>query len=70
MQLGQRIFQAALPTLPASGHRAFRIIDLWPDLDGKRGTLEVSSLSGEVTLMGLRFLSSGAFTSFKAQPIQ
>ncbi len=67
---GQRIFQAALPTLPASGHRAFRIIDLWPDLDGKRGTLEVSSLSGEVTLMGLRFLSSGAFTSFKAQPIQ
>ncbi|MBI4889808.1 MAG: hypothetical protein HY821_04225 [Acidobacteria bacterium] len=67
---GLRILQAALPNLPASGHRAFRIIDLWPELDGKRGTLEVSSLSGEVTLMGLRFLATGAFTSFKAQPIQ
>ncbi len=67
---GLRLLQAALPDLPAQGHRAFRIIDLWPDMDGKRGTLEVSSLSGEVTVLGLRFSSGGAFTSFKAQPVQ
>lgn len=67
---GLRLLQAALPDLPLRGHRAFRVIDLWPDMDGKRGTLEISSLSGEVTVLGLRFSSSGAFTSFKAQPVQ
>lgn len=67
---GQRLLQAALPDLPVRGHRAFRLVDLWPDLEGKRGTLEVSSLSGEVTVLGLRFSSGGAFTSFKGQPVQ
>jgi hypothetical protein len=67
---GLRLLQVALPELPVQGHRAFRVIDLWPEMDGKRGTLEISSLSGEVTALGLRFSSGGAFTSFKAQPVQ
>jgi len=39
-------------------------------LKNARGTLEVSAISGEVSAMGLRFSPSGAYTSFKAQPLQ
>jgi len=67
---GSRLLRATFPTLPTQGHRAFRLIDLWPELDGKRGVLEIASLDGEISALGLRFASTGAFTSFKAAQVQ
>lgn len=65
-QAGQRIAQAPIPTLPPLGHRAFRLKDLSPLLDGQRGTIELSVADGEISALGLRFLNSGAFTSISA----
>ncbi|MGJ5817820.1 BACON domain-containing protein [Paludibaculum fermentans] len=67
---GQRIVQVQLPEIPPNGHAAFRLIDLNGIVDGKKGSLEISSLAGEMTVMGLRFASSGAYTSFKANSLQ
>jgi hypothetical protein len=67
---GSRLLRVTFPTLPVRGHRAFRLIDLWPELDGRRGVLEIDALDGEVSTLGLRFASTGAFTSFKAAQLQ
>lgn len=67
---GQRIVQLQLPDIPPNGHAAFRLVDLNGILAGKKGSLEISSLAGEITAMGLRFADSGAYTSFKATPLQ
>jgi hypothetical protein len=65
---GNRVTQGTL-TIPALGHRAFRLIDLFPAADGITGTLEISSYTGQISVIGLRFTDSGAFTSFKPQPL-
>lgn len=67
---GQRIIQLQLPDIPPNGHAAIRLADLNAVLAGKKGSLEISSLAGEITAMGLRFADSGAYTSFKSTPLQ
>ncbi|MBI5083917.1 MAG: hypothetical protein HZB13_04895 [Acidobacteria bacterium] len=67
---GLRIFQTALPEMPVQGHRAFNLGEQYPQLKGLKGTMELSALSGEVSLLGLRFSDAGAYTSFRAQPVQ
>jgi len=66
---GNLIMRVPLPNLPVQGHRAFEVVKLWPSLEGLKGTLEVSTLSGEISVLGLRFSSGGAFTSFKGQAV-
>lgn len=64
---GLRIQQAQLPDLPANGHRAFALPDLFPAVAGLKGTVEFSEVgAGEMSIVGLRFASSGAYTSLKA----
>ena len=67
---GQRILETVLPELPIQGHKAFDLSVLYPVLNGKAGSLEISVISGEISILGLRFAPSGAFTSFRAQQIQ
>lgn len=67
---GQRIVQVQLPEIPPNGHAAFRLVDLNGIVDGKKGSLEISAIAGEMSVMGLRFASSGAYTSFKANSLQ
>lgn len=66
---GQRILEAVLPELPTQGHKAYRLIDLFPALDGKIGSMEISVINGEISTLGLRFAPTGAYTSFRAQPL-
>ena len=64
---GLRIQQTQLPDLPANGHRAFALPDLFPSVAGLKGTVEFSEVgAGEMSIVGLRFASSGAYTSLKA----
>ena len=61
--------RTSLPTIPPRGHRAFELKTLFPDLDGKRGTLDLNTMTGQISLLGLRFNPDGAFTSFEAQTL-
>lgn len=64
---GQRIQQFELPVLPAMGHRAFVLQELYPIVRDRKGTVEFSEVgAGEMSIIGLRFASSGAYTSLKA----
>ncbi len=67
---GQRLLGIALPELPVQGHRAIALTELSKDLAGKAGTMEISAPSGEISVLGLRFSPTGAYTSFRAQPVQ
>jgi hypothetical protein len=69
---GLTIYQTSVD-LPAQGHRAFSTMDLSATLREKKGTLEISqdiSGIGELSVLGLRFANTGAFTSYKAQVVQ
>ena len=67
---GQRLLETTLPELPLQGHKAFDIFALYPALKDKSGAMEISVRQGEISILGLRFAPTGAFTSFRAQPIQ
>ncbi len=67
---GQRIVQVQLPEIPPNGHAAFRLVDLNGIVDGKKGSLEISKKAGELSVLGLPFASSGAYTRFKAVKLQ
>ena len=45
-------------------HAAFNIRDRYPQVAGRRGTVEFSTPGLELTALGLRFNDTGAFTSF------
>jgi hypothetical protein len=66
---GNRLYQTQI-NIPPLGHTAVAMQTFSDLLINARGTLEVSAISGEVSAMGLRFAPSGAYTSFKAQPLQ
>ncbi len=67
---GLRILETALPVLPPLGHKAFALTDFSDLLKGKAGSMEISVISGEISVLGLRFApSASAFTSFRAQPL-
>jgi S-formylglutathione hydrolase FrmB len=53
-------------TIPAQGHWAFRLVDLFPYLSSDSGVAEFSTTSGQLSVLGLRFNPSSAFTSFPA----
>lgn len=64
---GQRLLQAELPAIPALGQRAFSLPALFPAMAGRKGSVEFSEVgAGEMSLVGLRFADSGAYTSLKA----
>gem|GEM_PF-2906601 len=53
--------------IPAGGHLAIELPNLFPYLAGARGTMDLSALTGQISLLGLRFNPTGAFTSYEAQ---
>lgn len=53
----------ALPEMPAKGHRAFVLPDLFPGTKGKRGLAEFYVASGSFSVIALRFNPTSAFTS-------
>jgi PPE-repeat protein len=53
-------------TLPTRGQDAFSITDRFPVTAGRRGIIEFTVLSGEISAIGLRFANE-AFTSYKTQ---
>jgi len=53
--------------IPAGGHLAIELPNLFPYLSGTRGTMDLSALTGQISLLGLRFNPTGAFTSYEAQ---
>lgn len=53
----------ALPQMPASGHRAFVLPDLFPETKGKRGLAEFYVTPGSFSVIALRFNPTSAFTS-------
>lgn len=68
---GLRLLQpTVLPELPIQGHKAFELYKLFPALDNKKGTMEISVIGGEISLLGLRFAPTGAYTSFRAQQLE
>ncbi len=67
---GDRIAQVFLPQLPVEGHRAFTLEEIVSGLKGRRGTVEFYSTSGDMSIVGLRFVDSGAVTSLKVSRIQ
>ena len=67
---GQRLLETALPELPIQGHKAFDLFALYPVLKDKSGAMEISVRQGEISVLGLRFAPTGAFTSFRAKEIE
>lgn len=53
----------ALPQMPAVGHRAFVLPDLFPGTQGKRGLAEFYVTPGSFSIIALRFNPTPAFTS-------
>ncbi|MGC4053431.1 MAG: hypothetical protein QM757_29370 [Paludibaculum sp.] len=58
----------ALPQMPARGHRAFVLPDLFPETSGKRGLAEFYTTSGSFSTIALRFNPRQAFASAPAYP--
>ena len=54
----------ALVNLSSRAHTAFALPDLIPDIANRRGVVEFSFDNPDMTALGLRFSSGGAFTSF------
>jgi hypothetical protein len=53
--------------LPANGHRAFALPDRFPATAKMKGTIEFNAPPGaQISVLGLRFISTGAFTSIPA----
>lgn len=53
----------ALPQMPAKGHWAFVLPDLFQETRGKRGLAEFHVTSGSFSIIALRFNPTSAFTS-------
>jgi hypothetical protein len=66
---GSSILQAPVNLSPRS-HTPFALPDLFPGVSNRRGVAEFSFASPDVTALGLRFNSGGAFTSFPALSFQ
>ena len=62
-----KVTRTDLLSLPSSGHRAFVMTQQYPDTLDQRGTLQFSvAYRGQVTVLGLRFNPTHAFTSVPA----
>ncbi|MGJ5818728.1 hypothetical protein [Paludibaculum fermentans] len=57
-----------LPQMPASGHMAFVLPDLFPETSGKRGLAEFYTTSGSFSTIALRFNPRQAFASAPVYP--
>ena len=61
---GQQVASSALLNLRAMGHMAFSLLDQFPALNGRAGTILLQNTSGATSAaLGLRFNPSGTFTS-------
>lgn len=58
----------ALPQMPAGGHRAFVLPDLFAETRGKRGLAEFYVTPGSFSIIALRFNPTTAFTSAPVYP--
>lgn len=58
----------SLPQMPARGHRAFVLPDLFPETSGKRGLAEFYTTSGSFSTIALRFNPRQAFASAPVYP--
>ena len=55
--------------IPPRGHYSFELAKDFPTTQGQRGTADFWVLSGHISVLGLRFDPTGAFTSFEAQSL-
>jgi hypothetical protein len=68
-EAGTPFHDAALPAVPALGHRAFVLSELIPELKHRRGVLELSVSGGAVAAVPLRFSAEGVMSSVEAQAL-
>ncbi len=66
-EAGSPFHDAALPAVPALGHRAFVLSEWLPELKGRRGVLELSVSGGALAAVPLRFSGEGVMSSVEAQ---
>lgn len=66
-EAGSPFHDAALPAVPALGHRAFVLSEWVPELKGRRGVLELSVSGGTLAAVPLRFSGEGVMSSVEAQ---
>ncbi len=51
-------------SLPARGHTSFEASERFPEILGRKGTIELrNNLGGNLSILGIRFSPSGSFTS-------
>ena len=61
--LGTTLFQDRSMTLLPGGHFAFNLTDRYPQLANMRGNLYITSDSGRLAAVGLRFAPGGSYTT-------
>jgi len=66
---GREVMRSALGPIPALGYRTFVMSQVFPELAGRRGTLEIWSGTGDPRFTALRFHQSGAMTAFDPEPL-
>lgn len=65
---GASLGSGPLIVLPAAGHLAARIVDIFPSSNGKRGSLVLAASRDAISALALRFSPQGAFTSLETTP--
>jgi hypothetical protein len=66
---GREVMRATLGPIPSLGYRTYVMSQLFPELLGRRGTLEIWAGSGDPRFTALRFHRSGAMTAFDPEPL-
>lgn len=66
---GQEVLRTTIGPIPSLGYRTFVLSQLFPELQGRRGTLEIWAGSGDPRFTTLRFHRSGAMTAFDPEPL-
>jgi hypothetical protein len=62
---GATLFSTTL-SIPALGHTSFVLASSYPVTAGKRGSLEFDGTAGQISVLGIRANSTGAFSSIPA----
>ena len=68
-EAGSPFHDAALPAVPALGHRAFVLSEWMPELKARRGVVELSVSGGALAAVPLRFSAEGVMSSVEAQTL-
>lgn len=67
-ETGRTLLSGPFILMPAAGHYAARLIDIFPSSNGKRGSFVLSAPSASISALALRFNPQGAFTSLETTP--